>query len=89
MTNEVSNLDELRKLKELRNKYIKERQSIELTIQTLQSEMEVIDYYLGHIIEEKDTDWHSKPPLPSAEIQSIYNDTMTKYNKQDKEPEND
>ena len=89
MTNEVSNLDELRKLKELRKKYIKERQSIELTIQTLQSEMQTIDYYLGHTIEEKDTDWHSKPPMPTAEIQSIYHDYMDKYNNQDKEPEND
>ena len=87
MDNKVTNIEELKQLKELRQKYIKQRELIQIEIDRLVKEQEVLDYYLGSTLDkEQDQDWHSKPPMPTSEIQSIYKDYMEKYNK---EPEND
>ena len=83
MDNKVTNIEELKKLKELRQKYIKERELIQIEIDRLVKEQEVLDYYLGSTLDkEKDQDWHNKPPLPTTEIQSIYKDYMDSYNKE-------
>ena len=90
MDNKVTNISELKQLKELRQKYIKERELIQIEIDRLVKEQEVLNYYLGSTLDkEHDQDWHSKPPMPTSEIQSIYKDYMDKYNNPNKEPEND
>ena len=83
MDNKVTNIEELKQLKELRQKYIKQRELIQIEIDRLVKEQEVLDYYLGSTLDkEHDQDWHSKPPMPSSEIQSIYHDYMDTYNKE-------
>ena len=83
MDNKVTNIEELKQLKELRQKYIKQRELIQIEIDRLVKKQEVLNYYLGSTLDkEHDQDWHSKPPMPTSEIQSIYKDYMDTYNKE-------
>ena len=66
---DVINIEDLKRLKELKNKYEKERQSIQIEIDKLQAQLDVLDAYLdGNLINE----WHDKPPLTSDEIADLY-----------------
>ena len=77
---DVINIEDLKRLKELKNKYEKERQSIQIQIERLQGQLEVLDYYLG---DNLDNEWHSKPPLSNDKIAEIYKDFMATYNPND------
>ena len=77
---DVINIEDLKRLKELKNKYEKERQSIQIQIERLQGQLEVLDYYLG---DNLDNEWHSKPPLSNDKIAEIYKDFMATYNPED------
>jgi len=77
---DVINIEDLKRLKELKDKYLKERQSIQIQIERLQGQLEVLDYYLGDNITNE---WHGKPPLPNDKIQDIYKDFMASYNPED------
>ena len=77
---DVINIEDLKRLKELKNKYEKERQSIQIEIERLQGQLEVLDYYLGVNL---DNDWHSKPPLSNDKIAEIYKDFMVDYDPND------
>ena len=76
----IKNIQDQRRIKELRNKYEKERQSIQIEIDKLQAQLEVLDYYLGDNLDNK---WHSKPPLSNDKIAEIYKDFMATYNPND------
>ena len=76
---DVINIEDLKRLKELKNKYEKERQSIQIEIDKLQAQLDVLDAYLdGNLINE----WHDKPPLTSDEIADLY----AKYMKHSYDP---
>jgi len=77
---DVINIEDLKRLKELKNKYEKERQSIQIQIERLQGQLEVLDYYLGDNITNE---WHSKPPLSNDKIAEIYKDFMVDYDPND------
>ena len=77
---DVINIEDLKRLKELKNKYEKERQSIQIEIERLQGQLEVLDYYLG---DNLDNEWHSKPPLSNDKIAEIYKDFMVDYDPND------
>ena len=85
---DIKNIEEVRKLKEIRKKYQKERELIEIEIELLQKQLDTIDRYLED--DSKDTEWHEKPPLPTQEIQTIYKDFMeNEYNPEDYKPKKD
>ena len=77
---DVINIEDLKRLKELKNKYEKERQSIQIQIERLQGQLEVLDYYLG---DNLDNEGHSKPPLSNDKIAEIYKDFMATYDPND------
>ena len=77
---DVINIEDLNRLKELKDKYLKERQSIQIQIERLQGQLEVLDYYLG---DNLDNEWHSKPPLSNDKIAEIYKDFMVDYDPND------
>tara|TARA_Y200000002_G_C22279299_1_gene495554 strand:- start:205 stop:456 length:252 start_codon:yes stop_codon:yes gene_type:complete len=77
---DIINIEDLKRLKELKNKYEKERHSIQIQIDQLQSQLEVLDYYLG---DNLDNEWHSKPPLSNDKIAEIYKDFMVDYDPND------
>ena len=72
----IKNIQDQRRIKELKDKYEKERQSIQIEIDKLQAQLEVLDYYLG---DNLDNEWHSKPPLSNDKIAEIYKDFMATY----------
>lgn len=73
---DIINIEDLKRLKELRNKYEKQKQTIQYEIERLQSQLEILDYYLG---DNLDNEWHSKPPLSNEEIQNIHKEYMATY----------
>ena len=77
---DIINIEDLKRLKELKNKYEKERHSIQIQIDQLQSQLEILDYYLG---DNLDNEWHSKPPLSNDKIAEIYKDFMVDYDPND------
>ena len=76
----IKNIQDQRRIKELRNKYEKERQSIQIEIDKLQAQLDVLDAYLG---DNLDNEWHSKPPLTNDKIAEIYKDFMATYDPKD------
>ena len=77
---DIIDFKDLQRLKELKDKYLKERQSIQIQIDQLQSQLEILDYYLGDNLDNK---WHSKPPLSNDKIAEIYKDFMATYDPND------
>ena len=77
---DIIDFKDLQRLKELKDKYLKERQSIQIQIDQLQSQLEILDYYLG---DNLDNEGHSKPPLSNDKIAEIYKDFMATYNPND------
>ena len=77
---DIIDFKDLQRLKELKDKYLKERQSIQIQIDQLQSQLEILDYYLE---DNLDNEWHSKPPLSNDKIAEIYKDFMATYDPND------
>ena len=77
---DIIDFKDLQRLKELKDKYLKERQSIQIQIDQLQSQLEILDYYLGDNLYNE---WHSKPPLSNDKIAEIYKDFMATYDPND------
>ena len=73
---DIIDFKDLQRLKQLKDKYLKERQNIQIEIDQLQSQLEILDYYLG---DNLDNEWHSKPPLSNEEIQNIHKEYMATY----------
>ena len=76
----IKNIQDQRRIKELRNKYERERQVIQVEIAKLQAQLDVLDAYLG---DNLDNEWHSKPPLSNDKIAEIYKDFMATYDPND------
>ena len=77
---DIIDFKDLQRLKELKDKYLKESQSIQIQIDQLQSQLEILDCYLG---DNLDNEWHSKPPLSNDKIAEIYKDFMATYDPND------
>ena len=76
----IKNIQDQRRIKELRDKYERERQVIQVEIDKLQAQLEVLEAYLG---DNLDNEWHSKPPLSNDKIAEIYKDFMVDYDPND------
>ncbi len=76
----IKNIKDQRRIKELRDRYEKERQSIQIEIDKLQAQLDVLDAYLG---DNLNNEWHSKPPLSNDKIAEIYKDFMATYDPND------
>ena len=76
----IKNIQDQRRIKELRNKYEKERQIIQVEIDKLQAQLEELDAYLG---DNLDNESHTKPPLSNDKIAEIYKDFMATYDPND------
>ena len=76
----IKDIKDQRRVKELRDRYEKERQVIQVEIDKLQAQLEVLDAYLG---DNLDNEWHTKPPLSNDKIAEIYKDFMATYNPND------
>ena len=76
----IKNIQDQRRIKQLRDKYERERQVIQVEIDKLQAQLDVLDAYLG---DNLDNEWHSKPPLSNDKIAEIYKDFMATYNPED------
>jgi len=76
----IKNIQDQRRVKELRDKYEKERQSIQIEIDKLQAQLDVLEAYLG---DNLNSEWHGKEPLSSDEIADLY----AKYMKHSYNPE--
>ena len=76
----IKDIKDQRRVKELRDRYEKERQVIQIEIDKLQAQLDVLDAYLG---DNLNSEWHSKPPLSNDKIAEIYKDFMATYNPKD------
>ena len=76
----IKDIKDQRRVKELRDRYEKERQVIQIEIDKLQAQLDVLDAYLG---DNLNNEWHSKPPLSNDKIAEIYKDFMATYNPED------
>ena len=76
----IKDIKDQRRVKELRDRYEKERQVIQIEIDKLQAQLDVLDAYLG---DNLNSEWHSKPPLSNDKIAELYKDFMASYNPED------
>ena len=76
----IKDIKDQRRVKELRDRYEKERQVIQIEIDKLQAQLDVLDAYLG---DNLNNEWHSKPPLSNDKIAELYKDFMASYNPED------
>tara|TARA_B100001057_G_C22491905_1_gene810571 strand:+ start:402 stop:647 length:246 start_codon:yes stop_codon:yes gene_type:complete len=76
----IKDIKDQRRVKQLRDRYEKERQVIQIEIDKLQAQLDVLDAYLG---DNLNSEWHSKPPLSNDKIAEIYKDFMATYNPED------
>ena len=83
---DITNIEHQRKIKELKDKYQREMDGINIKLEQLEEQLQRLQSIVDTPPKtEEELDWHLKPPMPTAEIQSIYNDYMDKYNNQDKD----
>lgn len=83
---DITNIEHQRKIKELKDKYQREMDGINIKLEQLEEQLQQLQSIVDTPPKtEEELDWHLKPPMPTAEIQSIYNDYMDKYNNQDKD----
>ena len=76
----IKDIKDQRRVKQLRDRYEKERQVIQIEIDKLQAQLDVLDAYLG---DNLNNEWHSKPPLSNDKIADIYKDFMATYDPND------
>ena len=69
----ISNLEDVIKLKKIKQEYTKQKDKLELDILMLQRELEVIEQQLE---ECNVSEWHQKPPMSSGDIKHIYEKYM-------------
>ena len=81
---DITNIEHQRKIKELKDKYQREMDGINIKLEQLEEQLQQLQSIVDTPPKtEEELDWHLKPPMPTAEIQSIYNDYMDKFNNQD------
>lgn len=81
---DISNIDHQRKVKELKDKYQREIDLVNIKLEQLTEELERLQSIIDTPPKtEEELEWHLKPPLSSDEISDLY----AKYMKHSYNPE--
>ena len=82
---DITNIEHQRKVKELKDKYQREIDGINIKLEQLTEELQRLQSIVDTPPKtDKELDWHLKPPMPSSEIQDLYEKYMKhSYNSED------
>ena len=82
---DITNIEHQRKVKELKDKYQREIDGINIQLEQLTEQLEQLQSIVNTPPKtEKELDWHLKPPMPSSEISDLYSKYMKhSYNPDD------
>ena len=74
---DITNIQHQRKIKELKDKYQREIDGINIKLEQLSEELKRLQSIVDTPPKtEEELDWHLKPPMPSSEIQDLYEKYM-------------
>ena len=74
---DITNIEHQRKVKELKDKYQREIDGINIKLEQLTEELKRLQSIVDTPPKtEEELDWHLKPPMPSSEIQDLYEKYM-------------
>lgn len=74
---DITNIEHQRKIKELKDKYQREIDGINIKLEQLTEELKRLQSIVDTPPKtEEELDWHLKPPMPSSEIQDLYEKYM-------------
>ena len=75
---DITNIEHQRKVKELKDKYEREIDGINIKLEQLTEELQRLQSIVDTPPKtEEELDWHLKPPMPSSEIADLYEKYMT------------
>lgn len=82
---DITNIEHQRKVKELKDKYQREIDGINIKLEQLTEQLEQLQSIVNTPPKtEEELDWHLKPPMPSSEISDLYEKYMKhSYNPDD------
>ena len=74
---DITNIEHQRKINELKDKYQREIDGINIKLEQLSEELKRLQSIADTPPKtEEELDWHLKPPMPSSEIQDLYEKYM-------------
>ena len=74
---DINNIAHQRKINELKDKYQREIDGINIKLEQLSEELKRLQSIVDTPPKtEEELDWHLKPPMPSSEIQDLYEKYM-------------
>ena len=74
---DITNIEHQRKINELKDKYQREIDGINIKLEQLTEELKRLQSIVDTPPKtEEELDWHLKPPMPSSEIQELYEKYM-------------
>lgn len=74
---DITNIEHQRKINELKDKYQREIDGINIKLEQLSEELKRLQSIVDTPPKtEEELDWHLKPPMPSSEIQDLYEKYM-------------
>jgi len=74
---DITNIEHQRKINELKDKYQREIDGINIKLEQLTEELKRLQSIVDTPPKtEEELDWHLKPPMPSSEIQDLYEKYM-------------
>jgi len=74
---DITNIEHQRKINELKDKYQREIDGINIKLEQLTEELQRLQSIVDTPPKtEEELDWHLKPPMPSSEIQDLYEKYM-------------
>ena len=81
---DITNIEHQRKVKELKDKYQREIDGINLQLEQLTEELQRLQSIVDTPPKtDKELDWHLKEPLSNDKIAELYKDFMVSYNPKD------
>jgi len=82
---DITNIEHQRKINERKDKYQREIDGINIKLEQLTEELQRLQSIVDTPPKtEEELDWHLKPPMPSSEIQDLYEKYMKhSYNSED------
>ena len=81
---DITNIEHQRKINELKDKYQREIDGINIKLEQLSEELKRLQSIVDTPPKtEEELDWHLKPPLSNDKISDIYKDFMATYNPND------
>jgi hypothetical protein len=74
---DITNIEHQRKINELKDKYQREIDGINIKLEQLTEELQRLQSIVDTPPKtEEELDWHLKPPMPTGEIQDLYEKYM-------------